>query len=119
MLMKSIIKKFILLAGSAGADACVDVPSAMRDRLNPRMNLYLIGMRRPHAYILGSAELAPTRSPTGQSVDEGFMCSRFATQRAQNQSGGNDDFSHPENIDRGKAVCNLVLRRMWLTLTER
>jgi hypothetical protein len=34
MLMKSIIKKFILLAGLAGADACVDVPSAMRDRLS-------------------------------------------------------------------------------------
>jgi hypothetical protein len=30
------------------------------------MSLYLIGMRLSHAYMLGSAELAPARSLTGQ-----------------------------------------------------
>jgi hypothetical protein len=35
------------------------VSSAGRDRPNPRMNLYLIGVRCPRAYLFGSAELGP------------------------------------------------------------
>lgn len=62
ILIKSIIKKFILVADVVEADARGNVSSAGRDRPNPRINLYLIGVRCARAYLFGSAELGPRRS---------------------------------------------------------